>query len=236
MVGFALMMSYIPPSEPEVFRTAVQALIAEFKSHLTENIIKQYLNGNPKDLGGRCAGPAGTVASNQGGERCAGWLKNGLAKILKFYGITTTVNPVYFLIAAAKDTEFYFPNGANCIATKPNRALVEQDAFKSLSALANHNASRGNFSSDFLYSICTIKDATGHGNEVPLHTVLGKKNTHFTVFIPSIATQLNTLKRMLLADADGRSSGPMAFMQHCPSLSQVSQITSNPTNCYNHLS
>jgi hypothetical protein len=40
---------------------------------------------------------------------------------------------------------------------------------------------------------------------------------------------------MLLADADGRSSGPMAFMQHCPSLSQVSQITSNPTNCYNHL-
>ena len=236
MVGFALMMSYIPPSEPEVFRTAVQALIAEFKSHLTENIIKQYLNGNPKDLGGRCAGPAGTVASNQGGERRGGWLKNGLAKILKFYGITTTVNPVYFLIAAAKDTEFYFPNGANCIATKPNRALVEQDAFKSLSALANHNASRGNFSSDFLYSICTIKDATGHGNEVPLHTVLGKKNTHFTVFIPSIATQLNTLKRMLLADADGRSSGPMAFMQHCPSLSQVSQITSNPTNCYNHLS
>ena len=144
------MMSYIPPSEPHVFQIAVQALIAEFKKHLTGNIIQQYLNGNPKDLGGRCAGPAGTVASNQGGERRGGWLKHGLTKILKFYGITTTVNPVYFLIAASKDAEYYFPKGANSIATKPNRALVEQDAFKSLSSLANHNASKGNFSSDIL--------------------------------------------------------------------------------------
>ena len=101
--------------------------------------------------------------------------------------------------------------------------------------MANHNASKGNFSSDILYSICNVTNETGERIEVLLHTVLGKKNMHFTVFIPSIRTQLNTLKRMLLADADRRSSGPMSFMQHCPSTSQVNQITSNPTNCFNHL-
>lgn len=202
IVGIVLMMSYIAPNNCDVFVTAVQMLKSEFKQHFSDNMIKQYLNGNPNDLGGRCAGPAGTVASNQGGERRGGWLKHLLALlVLKSYRITTTINPVFFLIAAAKDAEDYFPLGEKGIVTQPNRAKLEVNGFKCLERLANHNSNMGNFSSDFLYSICMAM-AGGDVAEVLLHTVLGKKNAHFTVFIPSISTQCNTLKQMLLEDAD----------------------------------
>jgi len=230
------MISYIAPNDRTTFLTAIEMLKSEFKQHLSINIIKQYLNGNPNDLGGRCAGPAGTVASNQGGERRGGWMKKILASILKMYGMTTTVNPVYFLIAAALDAEQYFPLGAQEIVTEPNRRKIEESAFKSLMQLANHNASKGNFSSDILYSICTTLDADGGtGTEVLLHAVLGKKNQHFTIFIPSIAMQCNTLRQMLLEDADIRTSGPIALMQQSLSTVDVEDITSTPVKLFTHL-
>ncbi len=239
IVGLALMMSYIAPSDTDVFHTAIQMLKSEFNQYLSENIIKQYLNGNPKDFGGCCAGQAGTVASNQGGERRGGWIKKGLSDILNLYCLSQTINPVYFLVAAANDADHYFPHGANGIATQPNRGKVEQHAFKSLSGLANHNANRANFSSDWLYSITTVETNDGDEaqirTEVPLHTILGHKNKSFTVFIPSIANQCNTLRKMLVEEADYLSSGPMALMQHCPSNDQIDDITSTPLKCYKYL-
>ena len=58
---------------------------------------------------------------------------------------------------------------------------------------------------------------------------------HFNVFIPSIATQCNTLKQMLLEDADMRTSGPIALMQYCPSESDVKEISSSPMKTFSHL-
>jgi hypothetical protein len=68
IIAYILMISYIAPSDCIVFQHAIQMLINEFRPHFSENIIKQYLNGNHNDLGGCYAGPAGTVSSNQGGE------------------------------------------------------------------------------------------------------------------------------------------------------------------------
>jgi len=108
-----------------IFLTAIEMLKSKFKEHLSVNIIKTYLNGNPNDLGGCCAGPAGTVASNQGGERRGGWMKKKISSILKMYGMTTTVNPVYFLIAAALDSRcrriLSSRSTRNCNRAKPNQ-------------------------------------------------------------------------------------------------------------------
>jgi hypothetical protein len=124
-------------------------------------------------------------------------------------------------VAAANDADYYFSQGVNAIATQPNRGKFEQDAFKSLPGLANHNANRAtNFSSDWLYSICIVNTTDGNGarvqTEVPLHTVLAHKNKSFTVFIPSIANQCNTLRRMLVEEAAYLSSGPMASCNTVP--------------------
>ena len=59
IVGLALMISYISPNDTEIFQTAVQMLQSEFKQYLSNSIIAQYLNGNPNDFGGCCAGQAG---------------------------------------------------------------------------------------------------------------------------------------------------------------------------------
>ena len=108
-----------------------------------------------------------------------------------------------------------------------------------MSGLHKHNANRGNFSSDWLYSITTVEGTDNDGaqirTEVPLHTLLGRKNKSFTVFIPSIANQCNTLRKMLVEEADYLSSGPMALMQHCPSNDQIDVITSTPLKCYKYL-
>jgi len=102
--------------------------------------------------------------------------------------------------------------------------------------LANRNATKGNFSSDILYSISMTLDADGSiETEVLLHTVLGKKNQHFTIFIPSIALQCNTLRQMLLEDADIRTSGPIALMQQSLSTLDVEDITSTPVKLFTHL-
>jgi hypothetical protein len=108
--------------------------------------------------------------------------------------------------AAALDAEAYFPLGAEQIVTEPNGTKIEEDAFKSLMQLSNHNARKGNFSSDLLYSICTTLNADGGiGTEVLLHTLLGKKDKHFIIFIPFIAMQCNTLQQMLIEVADIRT-------------------------------
>ena len=74
IIGYILMMSFISPHDSRVFQVATEMLIEEFSQWLSPYIIKTYLNGNPNDLGGACAGPCGTVASNQGGERRGGWI------------------------------------------------------------------------------------------------------------------------------------------------------------------
>lgn len=153
--------------------SSVQMLIDEFKPYLNDNIIKQYLNGNPNDLGGCCAGPAGTVASNQGGERRGGWIKRGLHSTLKSYGLAKTVNPIYFLIAAAKDVDHYDHD----ICVKHNRSKFEQLAFKSMTGLSKHNPKKA-FSSDWLYSICTNVGVEGVPIEVQYFQCLYPINCH----------------------------------------------------------
>ena len=46
IVGLILMISYIAPNDRGIFLTAVEMLKIEFKQHLSDNIIKQYLSGD----------------------------------------------------------------------------------------------------------------------------------------------------------------------------------------------
>lgn len=235
IIAYILMISYIAPSDHEVFAHALQMLIQEFQPCFSANIIKQYLNGNRFDLGGWCAGPPGNVASNQGGERRGGWQKDQHEKVLSSYSLSKTKNPIYFIISAAQDAERNNYSGAATIVINPVRSKAEEIvAFKCISGLASYNAKRGNFSSDWLYVVCVLKD-TELDVEVPLHTCLGKKGKNFTVFIPSWTTQCNTLRKLLLNHVALQGSGPMALMQHCPSPAEVCELTSTPKKCFEHL-
>jgi hypothetical protein len=235
IIAYILMISFISPSDHDVFTNALQMLIQQFQPYLSDNIIKQYLNGNCCDLGGWCVGPPGNVASNQGGERRGGWQKVQHEQVLSNYSLSKTKNPIYFIIAAAQDAERHNFKGAQTIVTNPVCLKADETAaFKCLSGLASFNGKRGNYSSDWLYAVCVVTDID-LVVEVPLHSCLGKRDKHFSVFIPSWTTQCNTLRKLLLDHVALQGSGPMALMQHCPSPAQVCELTSTPKKCFEHL-
>ena len=214
IMGIVYMMSYITPGDIETFHHAVGLLVKKHPN-INDKVLNDYFS-SPLKLGGRCAGPAGTMGSSQGCERQGGSHKNEHRNMLKndFHRNANqqSKNPVRMLEASSRYADYHlYP--LEKFATTPTkiRGACLPEVLKELRKLANYQPPRANtrnpllcrnFPSKWIYSVCKVDE-----KEMPLHKVLGI-SASFDLYFPTDSRQLTSLSLMLRNQASELSGAP----------------------------
>mmetsp|Transcript_10351 Transcript_10351/g.20739 ORF Transcript_10351/g.20739 Transcript_10351/m.20739 type:complete len:573 (+) Transcript_10351:1404-3122(+) len=191
----------------DTVRYALELLKKEH--NFTDRIIKDYLNGDLMDLGGRAAGRAGEVGSTQGLERKGGNVKDRHRELIaSSCGKNKAAEKGNFLnILLACAMEKSFDTAKDGVATKPDRSALE-GAYDVIRTIANLKSKPGSPPADFVFSFCQVDDGEDTKestpcNLQPLHDVVGKVGAEeqdqrsITIFWPSLSRVYTSMKIML---------------------------------------
>lgn len=199
----------------EIASEAIRLITAEH--NFSDHVIKEYLNGNPLDLGGRGAGRDGECGSAQGVEKKGGNIKSKRCAIIDQTGSKDKEaernNFLNLMLAFAHDKIY---DTAETVAVTPDRSKL-LPAYKNLITLSRSKK----MPADWLLSFCMAPDVTGNLMFVNLCDVLGKKDVSFEISWPT-ASRMATSTRLLL---ERRTTGQLTTGLMCLQLDTVSDIS-----------
>lgn len=213
------MISCIAPNDLETYANAMNLLIQQYEKNISAYVRKAYFNGNPYDLGGRCAGRAGDGGSTQGMESIGGKVKAAQKNVTRRYANPKqeSKNPLRLMAGAARYASFHMKldDPLSKFSAEPIRdakfmtpildeirMLSDYEPPREPAASSRRKFKPNNLSMTWLYSICVVNDV-----EMPIEDVLGKHES-FEWYIPTASRVLTSLSMMERKKMIDRSSAP----------------------------
>ena len=184
--------NYLPCAE--TFKVATNLLISEYKEHLNEHVLAEYLDpNNPNKIGGRAANQfQGQNGSTQGVERRGGNIKKKITSRLKRLPGSEQTNPIHIMLAVGDDKFFRFSKGTETCASIPEEKPGDMNFIKSLANWKEGQA----ITSDIRFMLFRDSET----RPVNSNACIGVKEATFTAYIPTMSNVYTTLREMRLAD------------------------------------
>ncbi|EJK76583.1 hypothetical protein THAOC_01645, partial [Thalassiosira oceanica] len=158
-VADVLYANYLTPNCKEDYDAFIDLLTEKYprimngETPQSKHISTFYLTKDPRKLGGRAVGPAGTPGSNNGGEKKGGTIQKKFADLTKKYSNKEKKNPIHICIAIAYD-QHGSPHFSK-FATSP---IKHSDDFDMVRTTAEHPLEMANLGSNLLYMVFTSTD------------------------------------------------------------------------------
>lgn len=204
----------------------------------SKHISTFYLTKDPRKLGGRAVGPAGTPGSNNGGEKKGGTIQKKFADLTKKYSNKEKKNPIHICIAIAYD-QHGSPHFSK-FATSP---IKHSDDFDMVRTTAEHPLEMANLGSNLLYMVFTStdwKDMTVEERRKAVEvkdpevfldpvTILGDSMRSFIVHCPNGQVTYPLVRQYQKEVALGLLSAPFSERRH---LVSINDEANTPEKCH----